>query len=186
MNINMLEKEATSSRHSREHKAKHRAHDADGEPHAEREHKHKKRHRHDEGEEGERSSSKKHHKHHKKDKEKEKTREGRSKDKHHHRSAEKKMDIVDDNPSDDNMWVENDIGMDGERVRTSFPSPVCSVSCALTGLAVGTSNRHPDGGKSENQIDGGGRRAPAPCNQHNQHHSARRLDDAPTERTHYA
>ncbi len=30
------------------------------------------------------------------------------------------MDIVDDNPSDDNMWVENDIGMDGERVRTFF------------------------------------------------------------------
>lgn len=161
MNINMLEKEATSSRHSREHSAKHRAHNTDGDAHAERERKHKKRHRHDEGNEGDVGSSKKHRKHHKKDKDKDKTREGRSKEKHHHRTAEKKMDIVDDNPSDDNMWVENDIGMDGERVRTLFCSVQRAADCALTFPAAGTGNRHPDGGESENQIDGGGRRAPA-------------------------
>jgi hypothetical protein len=101
MNINMMEKEASSSKHSREHKSKHHKHRED-----DPDRKHKKRHRHDDEEES--SSRKKHHKHHKKDKEK-------SKDKKGH--AEKKMDIVDDDPNDENMWQEKDIDMDGERVR---------------------------------------------------------------------
>ncbi|KAF8967089.1 CwfJ C-terminus 1-domain-containing protein-like protein [Flammula alnicola] len=105
-----MEKEDSTSKHSSKHKSNNEKHkDSDIER------KHKKRHRH-EDEDNSGSSRKKHHKHHK-------HRGDKEKGKGNERSEDKKMEIVDDDPNDEGMWVEKDIGMDGERVlATDIPT----------------------------------------------------------------
>lgn len=42
--------------------------------------------------------------------------EGGKKYKHRRKGSDSKLQIVDDDPNDDDMWVEKNIDMDGERV----------------------------------------------------------------------
>jgi hypothetical protein len=91
---------SSSKRHSR-HKSKHEKHkDFNSDL------KHGKRVRDDDEEKG----SRKHHRKHKK------SENGIERD----RRGEHKMEIVDDDPNDEGMWIEKDISMDGERVRNSL------------------------------------------------------------------
>lgn len=97
-----MEDEKLSSKRSSKHKSKHEKH-KDSDP----DRKHKKRAREDE--EG---KSRKKHKHRKGDKGKERDKRG-----------EHKVEIVDDDPNDEGLWVEKDITMDGERVRNCHSYP---------------------------------------------------------------
>jgi len=92
LDITMDEK--SSSKRSKTKHEKHKDSDPDR--------KHKKRAREDEEGKG----SRKKHKHRKSEKGKERDKKG-----------EHKVEIVDDDPNDEGMWVEKDITMDGERVR---------------------------------------------------------------------
>lgn len=76
-------------------KDKHRSHDRDRDRDSDR--KHKKRRKHEDDYEG----SKRKHKHRKRNK----------------GDKGEKLSIVDDDVNDDDMWVEKNIDMDGERVR---------------------------------------------------------------------
>ncbi|KAF4617441.1 hypothetical protein D9613_005999 [Agrocybe pediades] len=102
--------DTSSTKHSSKHRSKHDKHDRHEkrdkhEKHRDRDdpdRKHKKRRKHDDDDEDGDSSHKKH-KHRKKDKDRKRDKDG-----------ENKMQIVDDDPSDDPMWVEKDITADGE------------------------------------------------------------------------
>lgn len=99
--INM-EPDTSSSKRERKHRSKedkHKRHEDSDDHHR----KHKKRRRHEDDDEGSRHHGK--HKHSRKDKESKRDAQG-----------ENKMTIVDDDPNDKDLWVEKDIGMDGERV----------------------------------------------------------------------
>ncbi|KAH9480566.1 Pre-mRNA-splicing factor cwf19 [Psilocybe cubensis] len=106
----------------RDKREKHKKHKDDSDR------KHKKRRKHED--DGEEDGGHRRHKHHKRDRENKRGRSGES-----------KMEIVDDNPSDDNLWVEKDIDMGGERILASdIPT---SESLKLTSSADATNSSVP-------------------------------------------
>ncbi len=102
-------------------KEKHRSRDKD-------DRKHKKRRKHEDDLEDDTGRK---HKHRKKDK----------------GTKEEKLEIVDDDVSDDGMWVEKNIDMDGERVR-DLSSVMCTFSSRWYNL--GTCYRYSNCGKPKN------------------------------------
>jgi len=114
--------DTSSSKHSSKHRSKHDKHEKRDKHDRHRDHddpdrKHKKRRKHDDEDEGSGSKHKKH-KHSKKDKDKDRKRD---------KDGENKMQIVDDDPTDDGMWVEKDITMDGEHVGNFSALILCIV-----------------------------------------------------------
>lgn len=85
---------------------------------------------------------------HKRSNEKDGERKTKKRHKHDHSSRNKrrrddeKLQIVDDDPNDDEMWVEKNIDMDGERVRTlnylgsDFVYLICNHFCRTQPLAT--------------------------------------------------
>lgn len=101
-----MDDEVSTKKHSSKHRSKeekHERHEKHKKHRDDPDRKHKKRRKHED--DGEEEGSHRKHKHRKKDGEKRRDKGGES-----------RMEIVDDNPSDDNLWVEKDIDMGGERV----------------------------------------------------------------------
>lgn len=97
--------ELSTKKHSSKHKSKEEKHDKHKRHRDDPVRKHKKRRKHED--DAEEDGSHRKHKHRHREREEEKRRD---------KDGESKMEIVDDNPSDDHLWVEKDIALGGERV----------------------------------------------------------------------
>ena len=64
--------------------------------------------------------------------------EGSRKTKHRKKDSGRKLKIVDDNPDDEDMWVEKNIDMDGERV-SQVPNFVLVV---VQNISTGPCDKH--------------------------------------------